>query len=139
MFKPLKLSCIIFAAVIFTFALSLSVLQARPMIGEKSCCEEAGKYDTAEYKEARVIQVSCTVCENVDKHPKTKDVTLHVKGMTCGGCEGKVKNALSACNGVSDVKVSHKDGKAELHLEEGKASVDDLIKALKHIGFKASS
>ncbi len=123
----------------FTFALSLSVLQACPVIPKKSCCEEAGKYDTAEYKKARVIQVSCTVCENVDKHPKTKDVTLHIKGMTCGGCEGKVQKALSACKGVSDVKVSHKDGKAELHLEDGKASIDDLIKALKHAGFKASS
>ena len=42
MLKPIKLSCIIFAAVMFTFALSFSVVQA-----------------------------SCTVCEDVDKHPKT--------------------------------------------------------------------
>ncbi len=138
MFKPLKLSCIILAAVMFTFALTFSVLQARPLILEKSWCEEAGKYNTAEYKEARVIRVSCTVCEDVDKHPKTKDVTLHVKGMTCGGCEGKVKKALSACNGVSDVKVSHKDGKAELHLQDGKTSVDDLIKAVKKLGYKVT-
>jgi copper chaperone len=110
MLKPLKLSCIILAAVMFTFAFSYSVVQA-----------------------------SCTVCENVEKHPKTKDVTLNVKGMTCGGCESKVNKALSACNGVSDVKVDHKEGKAELHLEDGKASIDDLIKALKHAGFKASS
>ena len=139
MFKHLKLSVTIIIAVMLTFALSISVLQACTVISEKSCCEEAGKYNTVEYKEARVIQVSCTVCEDVDKHPKAKDVTLHIKGMTCGGCEGKVNKALSACEGVSDVKVSHKDGKAELHLEDGKASIDELIKALKHAGFKASS
>ena len=139
MLKPLKLSSIICIAVMFTFTLSFSVLQACTVIPKKSCCEEAGKYDTAEYKEARVIQVSCTVCEDVEKHPKTKDVTLSVKGMTCGGCESKVYKVLSACNGVSDVKVDHKNGKAELHLEDGKASIDDLIKALKHAGFKASS
>ena len=139
MLKPLKLSSIICIAVMFTFTLSFSVLQACTVIPKKSCCEEAGKYDTAEYKEARVIQVSCTVCENVEKHPKTKDVTLKIKGMTCAGCEGKVKKALLSCKGVSDVKVNYKDGKAELHLEEGKASTDDLIKALKHVGFKASS
>ncbi len=109
MFKSLKLSGTVFIAVMFAFALSVSVIQA-----------------------------SCTVCENVDKHPKTKDVTLNVKGMTCGGCESKVKNVLSALNGVSDVKVSHKDGKAELHLEEGKASVDDLIKAVKKLGYKVT-
>ncbi len=139
MFKPLKSSVTIIIAVMLTFALSISVLQAYTVISEKSCCEEAGKYDTAEYNEGRVIQVSCTVCENVDKHPKTKDVTLNIKGMTCSGCEGKVQKALSACKGVSDVKVNHKDGKAELHLEDGKASIDELIKALKHAGFKASS
>ncbi|MBT3880485.1 MAG: heavy-metal-associated domain-containing protein [Candidatus Scalindua sp.] len=109
MLKPIKLSCIIFAAVMFTFAFSFSVVQA-----------------------------SCTVCEDVDKHPKTKDVTLNVTGMTCGGCEGKVKKVLSACSGVSDVKVDHKDGKAELHLQEGKTSVDDLIKAVKKLGYKVS-
>ena len=58
--------------------------------------------------------------------------------MTCGGCEGKVKKVLSACSGVSDVKVDHKDGKAELHLQEGKTSVDDLIKAVKKLGYKVS-
>lgn len=139
MFKSLKLSSIICVAVMFTCSLFFSVLQACTVIPKKSCCEEAGKYDTAEYKEARVIQVSCTVCENVDKHPKAKDVTLNIKGMTCGGCEGKVKKALSACKGVSDVNVNYKDGKAELHLEDGKASIDDLVKALKDAGFKASS
>ena len=109
MLKPIKLSCIIFAAVMFTFAFSFSVVQA-----------------------------SCTVCEDVDKHPKTKDVTLNVKGMTCGGCEGKVKKVLSACKGVSDVKVSHKEGKAELHLEDGKASVNDLMKAVQNLGYKVT-
>jgi copper chaperone CopZ len=109
MLKLLKLSSIICVAVIFTFALSYSVVQA-----------------------------SCTVCEDVEKHPKTKDVTLNVKGMTCGGCESKVKKVLSAQKGVSDVKVDHKDGKAELHLEDGKASVDDLIKAVKNLGYKVT-
>ena len=138
MLKPLKLSSITCIAVIFAFALSFSALQACPVIPKKSCCEEAGKYDTAEYKEARVIQVSCTVCEDVKKHPKTKDVTLNVKGMTCGDCESKVRKVLSACKGVSDVKVDHKEGKAELHLEDGKGSVDDLIKAVKNLGYKVT-
>lgn len=138
MFNPIKLSGAILVAVMLTFVFSFSTLQACAVIPKKPCCEEAGKYDTAEYKEARVIQVSCTVCEDVKKHPETKDVTLHIEGMSCGGCEGKVKKVLSACKGVSDVQVSHKDGKAELHLEDGKASVDDLIKAVKNLGYKVT-
>mgnify|MGYP002725908336 CR=1 FL=1 len=137
MVKSIKLSCIILVAAMLTFVFSFTI-QACAVIPKKPCCEEAGKYDTTEYMEARVIQVSCTVCEKVDKHPKAKDVTLNVKGMTCGGCESKVKKVLSACKGVSDVKVNHKEGKAELHLEEGKASVDDLIKAVKNLGYKVT-
>jgi copper chaperone CopZ len=104
MFKSLKLSGTVFIAVMLTFALSFSVLQA-----------------------------TCDVCDD------SEDVVLEIRGMTCAGCEGKVEKVLSACEGVSDVNVNYKDGKAELYLEDGKASIDDLIEALEHVGFKASN
>ncbi|MHC4268170.1 MAG: heavy-metal-associated domain-containing protein [Planctomycetota bacterium] len=138
MFKPFNLSCIVFIASLCILQLSFSALQACAVIPKKACCEEAGIYDTKEYKEGRIIQVSCTVCENVEKHPNKKDVTLEIKGMTCGGCESKVKAALSACKGVSDVNVSHKDGKADFHLEDGNASVEEVMKAVRKLGYKVT-
>jgi len=135
MLKHFNLSCIVFIATVCVFQLSFPALQACAVIPKKACCEEAGLYDTKEYKEGRIIQVSCTVCENVKEHPTKKDVTLNIKGMTCGGCENKVKSVLSACEGVSDVSVSHKDGKAGFHLEEGNASVEEVMEAVKKLGY----
>jgi len=100
MFKALKLSSIIFVALMFIFTLSFSVLQA----------------------------------EAAD----TEEVVLNISGMTCAGCEGRVKGALTACEGVADAQVSHKDGKAVVQVEKGKANRDVLIEAVKQVGFTAT-
>ncbi len=100
MIKAIKMSSIIFVAVMFIFTLSSSTLQA----------------------------------EAVD----TEEVVLNVSGMTCAGCEGRVKGALTACEGVTDAQVSHKDGKAVVQVEKGKANKDVLIEAVKQVGFSAS-
>ena len=69
---------------------------------------------------------------------KTEEVVLNIKGMTCAGCEAKVKAALSSFEGVSDVNVSHKEGKAHLNVEEGKVDKAVLIQAVKQVGFTAN-
>ena len=135
MLKSLKLSGIIFIAVMFTFALSFSVLQACVTVPGKACSSEPCKDEACPLKEAKAKLIKVSTAES----GQTKEeVVLNIKGMTCGGCESKVNKALSACNGVSDVKVDHENGKAELNLEDGKASVDDLIKAVKNLGYKVT-
>ncbi len=67
-----------------------------------------------------------------------QEVGLNVNGMTCGGCENRVKGVLTACEGVKDVHVSHKDGKAIVHIEKGKANKEKLIEAVEKAGFTAS-
>ena len=37
-------------------------------------------------------------------------IELKVKGMVCGGCENRVKNALSTIDGVESVEASFKTG-----------------------------
>lgn len=37
-------------------------------------------------------------------------IELKVKGMVCGGCENRVKNALFTINGVESVEASFKTG-----------------------------
>ena len=68
----------------------------------------------------------------------TEEVVLNVSGMTCAGCEGRVKGALTACEGVTDAQVSHEDGKAVVQVEKGKANKAVLIEAVKQVGFTAS-
>jgi copper chaperone CopZ len=58
--------------------------------------------------------------------------------MTCGGCENRVKGALIECAGVKDAQVNHKDGKAVVQVEKGKANKEKLIEAVEKVGFSAS-
>jgi Cu+-exporting ATPase len=60
-----------------------------------------------------------------------------VDGMTCGGCEGKVKKALAQLDGVSVQTVSHKDGMARVEFDAAKSSKQDILKAIDGTGFKA--
>ncbi|ODS32715.1 MAG: Mercuric transport protein periplasmic component precursor [Candidatus Scalindua rubra] len=129
MLKCLKVSCILFAAI---FVLSFSIAQACVMIPGKPCCNEPCEDEACPLKEAKLIKVS--TAESAD----TEEVVLNVKGMTCGGCEGKVKGALTACEGVKDAQVSHKDGKAVVQVEGGKANKEKLIEAVEKVGFSAS-
>ena len=39
-----------------------------------------------------------------------KETILNVKGMVCGGCENRVKNALSQIEGVKNVEADFKTG-----------------------------
>ena len=141
MFKYLKVSCLLFAAI---FVLSFSTAQACPMIPEKSCCNEPCKDEACAYK-AKLMKVACGLCGNTDESGSAEgvaqnadDIVLNIKGMTCGGCENRVKGALTACEGVKDVHVSYKDGKAPVHIEKGKANKEKLIEAVEKVGFTAS-
>jgi copper chaperone len=115
------------------------------MIPEKSCCNEPCKDEACAYKEAKLMKVACGLCEDTKESGSAEgvaqnadDIVLNIKGMTCGGCENRVKGALTACKGVKEVHVSHKDGKAIVHIEKGKANKEKLIEAVEKVGFTAS-
>lgn len=145
MIKPLRLSVISFLTLLSAFVFSFSVLQACVTLPGNPCDEPCKGEGACIHKYAKVIQTSCGGCgteaetgsvEETAAH--TGDVVINVSGMTCGGCENRVKKALSACKGVTDVHVSHKDGKAIVQIEEGKASPEELVEAVKKLGYSAS-
>lgn len=39
-----------------------------------------------------------------------KEIIINVKGMVCGGCENRVKNALGEVQGVKKVEADYKTG-----------------------------
>ena len=143
MFKALRLSSIIFLAVMFIFTLSFSALQA----GVVTCCDELCEEEVCPMKEAKaeLTEADCGVCEDTEKSCSAEDVAQHavdvvlnIRGMTCAGSECRVKDTLSAFEGVSDVNVNYKGGNAHLHVEEGKVDNAALIEALRQAGFLAS-
>ncbi|MDQ6627534.1 MAG: heavy-metal-associated domain-containing protein [Pseudomonadota bacterium] len=60
--------------------------------------------------------------------------TMNVTGMTCGGCVGKVTQALTAVPGVGHVDVSL-PGKASVNFDEKLTSRERLQSAVKGAGY----
>ncbi len=143
MFKNLKLICSISFVIIFVFVLSFSTLQAceddancNEPCGSKKC-EIKNNNECCLAKKSKQLSASESgkaegVAQNAD------DIVLNIKGMTCGGCANRVKDALIKCAGVADVQVDHKDGKAIVQVEKGKINTQNLIEAVEKVGFSAS-
>lgn len=69
------------------------------------------------------------------KEKKTMETTIKIEGMMCPHCEGRVKKALEAIDGVSEAIVSHTAGNAKITHNES-VSVDTLKKAVEEAGYK---
>ena len=61
--------------------------------------------------------------------------TLTVEGMSCGGCEQRVRDALTAVSGVTSVSVDHSTDSATV---EGSTDVDTLVAAVEDAGYEAA-
>ncbi|KZN26185.1 heavy metal transporter [Haladaptatus sp. R4] len=62
--------------------------------------------------------------------------TIDVDGMSCGGCERNVVEALEDVSGVSDANADHEAGTATV---EGDADTADLVTAVQDAGYDASA
>lgn len=62
-------------------------------------------------------------------------VTIKVDGMTCGGCESSVKNALERLDGVQVVEASHQDGSVELLFDPERVDREALAGAIEEAGY----
>lgn len=61
-----------------------------------------------------------------------KECTIKVDGMVCGGCENRVKNAVSTIDGVESVIADHNTGivtvtsKEDLDVNQIKEKIEDI-------------
>ena len=60
---------------------------------------------------------------------------LNVEGITCGGCEKSIKNALLSHEGVSEVIASHKAGTVDIEFDAAKVQPALLKQAIEDAGF----
>ena len=60
--------------------------------------------------------------------------TLNIKGMSCASCVGRVEQALSALDGVSDVTVNIASETARLTIDDP-ARLDQAARALDPVGY----
>lgn len=58
-----------------------------------------------------------------------KETIINTKGMVCGGCENRIKNALSLIAGVEQVEANHETGVVKVLAEESveRKVIEDAI------------
>lgn len=74
---------------------------------------------------------------NAQNANKTEKVTLECN-VHCHSCKAKIMQQLPYEKGVKDVKVDVAKKEIEIEFKSDKNTTDDLIKALKKMGYEAS-
>ena len=64
--------------------------------------------------------------------------TLSVRGMTCGSCEQRVRQALEALAGVEAARVSRSAGQATVTYDPGAITPGVMAGALGRVGYPAA-
>ncbi len=65
------------------------------------------------------------------------EMTVAVKGMSCGGCEKAVERALMVCDGVLGVRASHKDAQVQIQFDLNRVGEAQLRQAIADAGYPA--
>lgn len=66
-------------------------------------------------------------------------INLNVEGITCGGCEKSIRNALLERDGISDATASHETGVVAIEYDESKIQQDQLKQAIEEAGFDVAA
>ena len=66
-------------------------------------------------------------------------INLNVEGITCGGCEKSIRNALLAHDGVSAATASFETGVVVIEFDDSKVTQDQLKQAIEAAGFDVAA
>lgn len=64
-----------------------------------------------------------------------KEITIKVKGMMCGGCENRVKNALNELAGIESVEANFAEEIVKVILNK-EISIDIIKEKIEDLGFE---
>jgi copper chaperone len=67
------------------------------------------------------------------------NINLNVEGLTCGGCEKSVRNALLEQNGVQEVSANHETGVVAIDYNDSEIQLGQLKQAIENAGFDVAA
>lgn len=67
-----------------------------------------------------------------------ENITLDVKGMSCGGCVNSVKRVVGALDGVAQVDVALDTGKVSVSYDGAKARPEQFKAAIRDAGYEVA-
>ena len=62
--------------------------------------------------------------------------SLHVTGMTCGGCENAVKRAVGKLGGVTAVTASHEAEQVVVTYDEAQVGLAAITEKIEKLGYR---
>ncbi len=62
-------------------------------------------------------------------------LTLEVHGMSCGGCEQRVRDAVAALEGVASVTPEHIGDEVEVTYDAARLGAGEIAAAISGLGF----
>ena len=65
----------------------------------------------------------------------TEQLILHVRGMTCGGCERRVETVLGRLDGVRSATADHRAGQVRMLVDSAQTPVSALVEAITTAGY----
>jgi copper chaperone CopZ len=68
----------------------------------------------------------------------TEEVVMHIEGMSCMHCVGRVESGLRETEGIVDAKVSLEDSQAVITFERTKISAESIRAKISEIGYRAT-
>ncbi|MFZ3590217.1 copper chaperone CopZ [Bacillus sp. DJP31] len=64
-----------------------------------------------------------------------EQVTLNVKGMSCGHCVNAVEGSVGKLNGVSEVKVNLGNGTVDVEFNDSEVTLDQIKNTIDDQGY----
>ena len=68
-----------------------------------------------------------------------RQITIKIKGMTCGGCVANVKRELAKVKGILSAKVTFNPQQATIKYHPKQASPKDFLRAIRKAGYKVTT
>ena len=65
-----------------------------------------------------------------------KNLTLNVKGMSCGHCVNSIEGSVGKLEGVSQVNVKLDDAQVEVTFDELKVTLDQIKETIEDQGYE---
>jgi copper chaperone len=115
----------------------LTLLGATLVGGVAICdwCETPTALAAEQARNAHALKVQAPMTPTRDTLRK---VTLHVEGMTCGGCTLATRKVLTRLDGVEKAVVTYAPPRAIVTFDPRKVTVPRMIAAIKTLGYRAA-
>ncbi len=117
-----------------------TTLPSLALVAGEECCQAGATCPVAgAAKDACCAEKTAAVTKAAAAHSKLVKVDYKVTGMTRGGCETKVKDALAKIEGVSEPSACSDAKQVKLAYDASKVKEEQLMAAINKLGFKVEA